>query len=249
MITRRDFIKLAGVGVLTIPFLRRKKKNNMTIQIDGVNISDYSVGLSTYEFDCTVRDIPYPGLVVSVAIFGTESVTSVVWQGLNLAPACVAVINGNYRIEIWYLHNAPIAEDVLQVNFSGSTTSISGAAAYQYFGGVGSHRGLASTDDLARVDFEDQSGTLIKDNSIILAAMCTSATSGVIHGHDEQNERWNAPNAAGTFIGSDRGPISPPVDPFSMSFLNPSALDVFAMSAVELLDYQSNPPEIMGSAM
>jgi hypothetical protein len=123
-------------------------------------------------------------------------------------------------------------------------------SSYLYFGGVGKSVGLADVGVLARTDFEDQAGTLISDNSIILASMCVSATSGVTHGAG-QNERWNNPNVSGTSICSDMGPFSPinPVETISMSFNNPGGGDVFAMSSVELLNYQSNPSAIMGSAM
>lgn len=247
---RRSFLKLAGIGVgaLTIPFLKRKK-DNMTIAINGFSNSDYSAGVTSIEFDSSVRvglAGQYPGLVVGVAIFEPGEVTSVLWQGLNLTRVDNVSQNGNYRSEMWYLANAPTADDVVTVNLSQSTTVKAGAAVYQYFGGVGFNVEAIGTGTQATINIDPATYPL-QNNSILFSHLCVAADSGWSC-DSELNSRWGTGGggALGSGLSCDVGPISPP-EYTEITFHGGSA--DFAMNLVELLDYQSDPSAIIGSAM
>lgn len=248
-LSRRDALKVGAVGLggsllAASSFGKKKGNNNMTIGIDAIGESDYSASVTQIVFDVSVRvGLNYPGLIVAVTNFTAGEATSVLWQGLNLTKIDPAFSNGSLRSELWYLANAPAADSVVEVNFSQSTTARAAFAAYQYFGGIGFSDGDTGTGTTASMSF-DPAVYPLRDNSILIGNLSVDASSGWASA-GTLNARWGlgGGGALGMCIGCDAGPISPPATT-TISFSGASAN--WAMSVAELLDYQDNPPAIMG---
>lgn len=248
---RRDFLKLAGIGTLTIPFLKRKKKNNMTIQIDGSSSCLYTTAAAeaTWGYTASGVSLPYPGVVVGVSIFGSATVTYVITEDVDVQQYFTFVradTNGIYRSEIWYLPNisiisgdAPVDTFGIKVALSSSADIATGLCLYKYFGGVGANEGATGTGEPIEVVIDTT-----RINSITFANLCVS-TAGVLAPQPPQNERWRIFSGNNNGFGSDEGPIES-IQSMQMLFQNAGALEVWAESTVELLDYQDNPPAIMG---
>ena len=241
---RRDFMRLTGIGFMTIPFLRRKKKNNMTIQIHSFSNSGFNSGVDMCEWnhgDTTAVSEQYPGLVVGVSIFGSET-ASVSSQGKDFT-FVRADTNGLYRSEIWYCTNINTTTlTTISVSLSGVADVVAGACVYNYLGGVGVHDGLTGTISIPLEIGLD----LLQDNSIMFSNLCISSTEQV-EPDGNPSDRWNVNDGVieNHGLGCDVGPISPAQNS-TIGYQNVDELHIWALSAVELLTYQDNPPAIMG---
>ena len=242
---RRDFLKLAGLGAgaLIAPRIAKAQmENDMTIQIDSFSGGFYNSATDVFEWDSSVSaTLHYPGVVVGVSIFGAASVVSVeIFQDGTPSQYLTFVrrdSNADVHSEVWYLPNLAISGEVtFIVNLSAAVDSVAGACVYNYFGGIGTHEGGTGTSTpLAEVTVNH--GV----NSIVFGSFSINMTTNpaVV----DQNERWNTPTGSGSHgVGADYGPSDS--GSYIMTFQT-SGTVAWAMSVVELLDYQSNPPAVM----
>jgi hypothetical protein len=243
-LNRRDFLKLSGIGLTTIPFLKRKKKNNMTIHVHSFSDSGYLSGDSYYGFphvgDTSTAN--YPGLVVGVSIFGSETVLGVTFQSEDLY-LIRADTNGSYRSEIWVTGNvSSVVDGLIEISLTGMVDVVVGTCVYNYFGGVGVHDGATGTASPLIESFI----TPTQLYSILFGNLCLNAAAG--GALTDQNPRWEVSGGSDNHgIGCDRGPLED-LNAEEMDYQTSGAA-IWAASIVELLDYQDNPPAIMGSGM
>lgn len=208
-----------------------------------------NVSLDTYEYE---DEAPDPddagsilGRVICVSIFGTATVTAFRATYADAAPDYKdltfvrADVSGSYRSEVWYLPNTIQGKYILEPTFSSATDSVLGTSAYKYFGGIGTHGGATGTGDPA-----SKAITPNQADSIVLASLVTETASGILNAID-QNNRWELFHAAGSSMGSDKGPVNP-ITSTTLQFDGITAGHVWVVSSVEVLTYQDNPPGIMG---
>lgn len=247
VMNRRSFLKLAGVGALTIPFLKRKRKKNMTIQIHSFSTINYASGFDSGSWnhgDTTDTAGKYAALVVGVSIFGTETVSSIKDDGGQDFIFVRADTNGSYRSEIWYLPNFTANGDTpIQVFLTGVADFVAGACCYLYFGGVGSNNGATgTTTPTAEVIMLNNN-----INSILFSNFCINSPSGSAPAGIDAL-RWNVFDdpSDNSGLAADYGPL---VTAAYTPTYQTAAPATWALSAVELVNYQDNPPAIMGSGM
>lgn len=208
--------------------------------------AEYGTGVDTYllDFDAiTLEGEPQLlGLIVTVALFGAGTVTSVIdnpngpppTQDLSLVRADT---NGSYRSEIWYLQNMISGSHEITVNFSTTLSFAIWAGSFQYFGGVGANGGATGTGTPA-----SKSITTLYDNSIVFAHLASNTASGITDaaGQDRLHEYYGA---LATTVESKGGLVTPPASA-AMQFNSLGVADVWAMSCVELLSITQAPPPI-----
>lgn len=252
-LSRRDALKIGAIGLgggllASSPFAKNKLEDDMTIHIDSVGGPSYNIASTGFSLPHNVsgNTLHYPGLVVGVSIFGTGTVSSIVTESVTNPQNLIFIRaddDGPRRSEIWYVANLDLTgmtgdEFSINITLSSSVDVASGSCVYNYFGGIGFQGGVTgTTTPLAELDMSP-----VKLNSILFSNFCIDALTGssVV----DQYERWNTSDGISKYgFGSDYGPME--TTGYIMSYQT-SGVVAWALSGVELLDYQDAPPGIMG---
>ena len=128
----------------------------------------------------------------------------------------------------------------VDVTFSASVPSVCGSVAYKYFGGVGSNNGATgTTTPTAEVVMLNNN-----INSILFSNFCIHSSAGSAPAGIDAL-RWNDFDdpSDNSGLGADYGPL---VTAAYTPTYQTSGTPVWALSAVELVDYQDNSPAIIG---
>jgi hypothetical protein len=204
---RKDFMRTIALGLGALIVLPYSKRRRRVIRHAISTNSGLKSSLSSYNW---VHTAPSPvdaknyGLLVGVGIFGTQTVSSITITASGVTRNMSRVDSRsdaglNLGIELWYINDVSPVDQTVEVTFSGSTTSISGASTYAWmsaFGAVSGGFGGAGVTFMTK-----------RDDSIAYGVFLTEATSGA-------KEKWNLPmnnrvkveSASGSFLISDRGP-------------------------------------------
>lgn len=204
------------------------------ITFDAVSNSPYEAALSTYNWTHTVgASAIFRGLVVSVAVLLTGTVTSITCGSLTLN-LIRADTNGAIRTEVWYVANPPIGANTITVTLNTSLTSISSAVSYSLCGGPAALGGSTGTGGTVAA-----STTTNLNSSLLFAALACQTASGV--GDDaSQTNRGGNNGALGTLRASEKGLVSPPAST-TLTFTGVGGIDLWAISEVELYSIVHTP--------
>lgn len=221
------------------------------IKFDSATGSGYQTGTNNLGWDHAVVNHKYPGMIVGVALFGAGIVNSVTGIVTNdIYPTILKDFklirvdsSGLYRSEIWGLTtafdlNVEAFTVTIQVGLSASITAIGQSACYSYFGGVGVHTGAAGSGAQAEASI-----VTTGNNSIAFGNLVTQ-DAGAITEPGEQTNRYGDSGALGSIRGSDQGPLEVATSDGTISYSDIGALDLFAISVVELLSLTQSPPAI-----
>ena len=205
---------------------------------DVASSSGYQASLSNYSWTHPgSTPLPQGGVVVTVGVFLTGTVTSVLYGGAAMV-FVRADTNGLYRNEIWRLEGPQAGSQTVEVTLDASLTSI--ASAVTYFGVsqnlmVEAHNGANGSNSTPTA-----SVTTLTAQAWVASGLATAKTTDhSVYGL--QRERTDNTGALGTGAISDQGPVKVPAAT-SMSWDATGIGESWAVGVISLAPFVATEP-------